>query len=207
MIPEAEAALIQHERWATSVEARLARDSHPWHTAAAASTGMDVKVLAFGRHPSEFTTALLDSNLGRGLAMRGVDIQPGWANGAKILMAGPTPTDLLAAGFDPANLRVWTVVALKEDEPQILAALGNLQNRSRPRVRQLASQSIVLRRVGLAAFLSENDTQRDDQGEPDGDEDEAPLDDAVSAVELNIRHTFVHFADTASTSARTVATQ
>ena len=69
--------------------------------------------------------------------MRGVNISPDWANGAKILMEGLTP-EMMEKGdppFDPDDLRRSHVVALPEHETDVLESLRDLSYRKRPRTK------------------------------------------------------------------------
>ena len=50
-----------------------------------------ILVMGLNKHPIEFTSAISESTLARSLSMRGVNISPDCANGAKILMEGLTP--------------------------------------------------------------------------------------------------------------------
>jgi len=212
VISETEAALIQHERWATAVEARLAksgqldaREERP--PAGSTCNDIHIQVLTFHRHPAEFVAALIDSDLGCELAARGVNMRPDWAQGAKVMMEGLTPDALSAAGVDPSTLRAWNVVALKSDEPRILAAIASLPYRSRPRVRRAASQSIVLKHARPSESSAECGNPSEAEAEENADTPETPLEGLISAIEVSIRRTFVHFEESASISPRTAATR
>ena len=67
--------------------------------------------------------------------MRGVDICPEWANGAKILAQGLTPLMMEEAipSFAPDDLRRSHVVMLPDNEKDVLESLSDLSYRMRPR--------------------------------------------------------------------------
>jgi len=157
-INEEEAALIQQERWASAVEARITGTSVATcpdgsedaervledTVANDADRGLECVMLCFNRHPKEFSDVLLNSEWVRGLVTRGVDVQPAWARGAKVLVAGLTEELVEEVGVAISDLRPWHVFISELDEPQMHSALSNLKYSIRPRVRPGASRHFTM---------------------------------------------------------------
>jgi len=98
---------------------------------------LQILVMGFNKHPIDFTNAISESALAQSLMMRAVNISPEWANGAKVLIEGLTP-EMMEKGdppFDPDDLRRSHVVALPENEKDILESLRGLSYRMRPRTK------------------------------------------------------------------------
>lgn len=89
-------------------------------------------VLTFGRDGLAFDDAVLSSSPALRAVELGVDIKPGWANGAKVLVPGLNAEDVAETHID---LLPRHVVALTRDVQQILDALTSLPSRSRPRLK------------------------------------------------------------------------
>jgi len=92
-----------------------------------------ILVLGFNKHPVEFSNAICESTPAQTLRMRGIDISPEWANGAKILIEGLTPSMMKEAGFAPEGLHLWHVVLFPNNENDVLESLMHLSYRMRPR--------------------------------------------------------------------------
>ena len=75
------------EMWGQSVQINV--DSHS-KCSSDGGTGIHIEVLAFNRHPKEFQEAILASELAQSMKAKGIDVEPQWANGAKVLFDGVT---------------------------------------------------------------------------------------------------------------------
>lgn len=97
--------------------------------------GVKILVIGFNKHPMQFTNAICESAFVQSLCMRGIDVCPEWANGAKILIEGLTPSMMEEANppFAPADLRRSHVVVLPENEKDVTESLMGLKYRERPR--------------------------------------------------------------------------
>jgi hypothetical protein len=97
-----------------------------------------IVVIGFNKHAVEFTNTVVNSTFAQGL---GIDICPEWANGAKILIPGLTPSMMREAqpGFAPEELRRSHVVVLPENENEVLESLMGLSYRMRPREKTRAT--------------------------------------------------------------------
>merc|ERR1712032_474815 len=92
-------------------------------------------VLEFGRDPPAFNEALLNSGLAQQMASLGVDVQPSWANGAKVFVHNLRPEMV-------QPLRSRHVVVYPEDQEDIIDALSVIPSRTRPRLKPRA-QSLL----------------------------------------------------------------
>lgn len=92
-----------------------------------------ILVIGFNMHPLEFTNAICDSALAQSLCKSGIDISPPWANGAKILIEGLTPSVMKEAGFPPEDLHLWHVLVNPENEKDVFESLRSLTYKKRPR--------------------------------------------------------------------------
>lgn len=81
-IPPGEAADIARAQWESAIERASSQPS--------SSSDFAVMVLAFSRHPRALDTILRRSLMGQYMEELNQDIQPAWANGAKILVPGLT---------------------------------------------------------------------------------------------------------------------
>jgi len=102
-----EAARLSDELWATSVENRISFYKFVPPRAAI------VIILTFNRHPPEFTQTLLSSELAHIARACGAQIQPLWANGAKILCSHITQENLQEVAL---TLCRHHVIVREEDE-------------------------------------------------------------------------------------------
>ncbi|CAE8673650.1 unnamed protein product, partial [Polarella glacialis] len=140
-IDPAEAQAVQEVLWATSVEARIAAEQ-----AADAGPGSRsglkgrVMVLTFNRHPPCFDDALLVCPLARELAKAGVDMQPPWAKGAKILAWG---IDQFLIDEARVELAPWHVVVCEKDEDAVHEALKKLEWKKRPTLKPGVAKSCI----------------------------------------------------------------
>ena len=91
-----------------------------------------VVVVCFNRYPQEMDNALLDSELGRRAAEQGLEVQPTWANGAKIFVERITASDLEESRVElcPRHVVVW-----EEDEHLVDDALDQIPYKRRPRLK------------------------------------------------------------------------
>mmetsp|Transcript_104651 Transcript_104651/g.265638 ORF Transcript_104651/g.265638 Transcript_104651/m.265638 type:complete len:518 (-) Transcript_104651:65-1618(-) len=91
---------------------------------------LDVSILRFNRHPAALHDAILKSEFAQKARAQGIEIQPSWANGAKVFV-------LLLAASMPADvgLRADHVVVATVDMPHIEEILMSLPYRQRPRVK------------------------------------------------------------------------
>lgn len=113
-----EAQSIAQHQWATLVEHRV---HHAASAATAASRQPDhIVMLTFNRHPEELERALLLSGPARTARAMGIDVKPGWANGAKVFVddVGPERFDV--------ELGPMNVVLHEADEGAVFEALQAL---------------------------------------------------------------------------------
>ena len=101
-----------------------------------------ILIIRFGKHPKEFTEAIVDSELGRKLEEEGFDITPEWAHGAKVLISGLTSEILAKMDFSASDLgsaddlKVYHVVCRPRDEKIVMECLQKgMPYRKRPRVK------------------------------------------------------------------------
>lgn len=85
-------------------------------------------LLEFNRGTKELEVAILEAPPARRASQLGVDIQPKWANGAKVFVAGIEPDDFEAAGV---TFRPRHVVICEAESDELLQALGDLRFRIR----------------------------------------------------------------------------
>lgn len=136
MIEPEEAQAIVRSQWESQVE----------HAVRVGSVRTEIDdimcmVLTFSRHPRALDTALRRSTLGQRAASCGEDVQPPWANGAKILVPGLT-AELWSTGSPHINLGPYHVVMLPRDEADVMAALDAI-GRRRPRLKAGPASRIV----------------------------------------------------------------
>jgi len=97
-------------------------------------------ILHFHRCPSELNEALFHSKLAQDLQMRGVNVFPDWARGAKVLIEGLTEDDLRHNGYDPTSLRPWHVLTYVEDVSLVFESLRRIPYCRRPRAKAKMSR-------------------------------------------------------------------
>jgi len=170
-IPPGEAAHIAQELWAGSAEralqlsiASLNADAQGVQHGLADESKIDLVLLTFHKHPSEFEDALANSSLAQTLLERGVDIQPSWANGAKVLVEDVTAEMMECSGRPPCELRPFHVVVALADEHHVFEALQGLPYRNRPRIK--GGKRVVFRTSG-----AEQDTCNVESESEGGDND------------------------------------
>lgn len=129
-----EAARISDELWASSVEHVLATSVAP---PSSSSPRSPFRLMTFSRHPQALDDVLLRCPLALDLQAQGVDVQPPWANGAKVMAVGVGP-ELLDTELCPRH-----VVVLQSDEYLILEALQSLPCNVRPRLKPGAGSAVV----------------------------------------------------------------
>mmetsp|Transcript_14201 Transcript_14201/g.28102 ORF Transcript_14201/g.28102 Transcript_14201/m.28102 type:complete len:455 (-) Transcript_14201:157-1521(-) len=95
---------------------------------------MKAMVLHFNKHPAEFKEAIHESAVAQNLIKRGIDISPEWANGAKILIEGLTPSMIQESGFQE-QLQRWHVVVCPENEKDVMESLLAIRFRKRPKLK------------------------------------------------------------------------
>jgi len=201
VIPPEEATRIQEEQWASATE-RFISCGMATHGCATPAAGMDqssgVVVLTFGRNSKGFDEALRNSELAHELCARGVNVQPPWANGAKILAAGITVESL--ADF-PGELGLRNVVVYEADEPAIYAALQELPYGQRPRLKPMQGQWSVPSPDNLDCFLDVS------AGSASSTSGVTGLSvSSLDTTSVPVERTFVHFSEGGASSPRTVST-
>lgn len=159
IISEEEAAAVAHERWASSVEARIVQDGEEQMGIVSESPNVctwsqqnntdstdfvDVEILHFHRHPKALGDAVRRSQLGQELTSAGVEMEPGWAGGAKVLVQGMSAAMLESCGVPPASLRPSHVIVNKDNVSKILDKIQTLPYHVRPRTKAAHCRSIRL---------------------------------------------------------------
>ena len=95
-------------------------------------------VVTFHRTPASLDRAVSQSDSGRRLLEKGVNLKPGWANGAKILVEGLTEEIWKQACRDAGEnpeLRPANVVLPSSALCEILAEIQKIPHSSRPRIK------------------------------------------------------------------------
>ena len=142
VVHEEPPAVIKPDEAQKFVEAQLASaiQSQPMPS----TMGELACVVTFHRTPASLERAVRQSDSGRRLLENGVNLKPGWANGAKILAEGLTE-DIWKqacpdAGENP-ELRPAHVVLPSSALSEILAEVQKIPHSSRPRIK--AGQAII----------------------------------------------------------------
>jgi len=141
-----EAAAIAEERWATGVQwlaNRWERTHEPTRQAGTAADPRrrgDILILEFSRDPPTFDAVLLNSSLAQQIKLEGVDVQPDWANGAKVFVHNLQP-DMVEETH--VELKRRHVILYEEDEGHVLSALDTLPSRTRPRIKPNSHRACV----------------------------------------------------------------
>jgi len=114
-----EAQSIAQQQWATLVEHRasMASSVQPEMNI---GEHVGVVLLTFSRRSQELSSALLNSGPAITAVANGIDVQPSWANGAKIFVGDAAPEN-----FDEI-LNASHSVVYARDEPAIFEALKDL---------------------------------------------------------------------------------
>jgi hypothetical protein len=150
-----------------------------------------ISLVGFSLFSKDFEEALLRSDAAQRLVTRGVEMQPAWAHGAKILVDGVARETLEQAGIEIDNLRPWHALVFEEDVPQIRSMIQNFAGR-KPRVR---SAQVVDLGATFAA------SEKSDDAEVKGDMADSP------EPEMYVCRTFVHVPEPKMISPRTCCTQ
>ncbi|CAE8632850.1 unnamed protein product [Polarella glacialis] len=195
-IDPAEAQAVQEVLWATSVEARIAAeraaDSGPGGRSGLRGR---VMVLTFNRHPTCFDDALLACPLARELAKAGVDMQPPWAKGAKILAWGIDQSLIDEARVELARRHV---VVCEKDEHAVHEALKKLEWKKRPTLKPGVAKSCIpqagntsLFQASSSGFLEGLGCEESDAQGTDGEEAWAAWSAAVEPIPYVVNRTFI----------------
>lgn len=91
---------------------------------------ISVSIIGFHRHPQSLRDALLGSELAKEALASGIEIEPEWANGAKIF--APISQSLLP---EDVTLKAYHAVILTEDLPRLEAILQQFSCKERPRIK------------------------------------------------------------------------
>lgn len=137
-----------------------------------------VLVLCFNRHPQQADDALLNSELARRATDRGADLQPSWANGAKIFVEHLTSADVEESRVE---LQPRHVIVREDEEHYVYEALEGIPYKVRPRLKPTAGRAIVPDSNSISRF-------RDADGSNGGDDDdEVQYDIVVRGTFITIR--------------------
>lgn len=204
-IPSAESERVADELWASGVERLL---HHPYHGAQceqAPTKTQALRLLTFSRHPEQLDLLLLQAPFVKLLIQQGVDVQPKWANGAKILAENVQPEQ-----FDIELCPRHVIVAV-EDEETVMDLLQQLPYGKRPRLKP-----------GVGRFDIPCDTSLLQDASEDGHEELTESLHSASSRRLNggnredpcffdvedllVKNTFIHFSQAPTTSPRTAKT-
>jgi len=123
-----EAEQCQRALWEASIEAN-SRQMAPGDISDESS---DFYILPFGRHPKQFDDAIKASQLAADVIASGGEVQPSWANGAKILAPGITEEVWRDAGLG-IELKPYHVLVGVERMDDFNNVLMSLRYRDRPR--------------------------------------------------------------------------
>ena len=105
-----------------------------------------ILVIVFNRHPKELQDTIYELQLTKNLQAKGVDVAPGWARGAKILVEGLSEAAFL--NLPSLTLGVRHVVCTPQDEAEIMQDVMKIRNKGNSRVRPRSrSVYIVTTRV------------------------------------------------------------
>ena len=105
-----------------------------------------ILVIAFNRHPKELKDAIYELQLTKDLQAKGVDVAPGWARGAKILVEGLSEAAFLK--LPSLTLGIRHVVCTPQDESEIMQDVMKIRNKGNSRVRPRSrSVYIVTNRI------------------------------------------------------------
>lgn len=171
-----EAGAVEHELWASAVEGRLLGIIQP---ATADLHQRQVVVLKFSRYTGKLNSAVLTSNVACRLMADGHDVEPSWARGAKVLVAGLLPEHL----DDAASLRAWHVIITQDQEEEFIQELQDLSYTTR-KLNQGDRRHVVPGTFSLCNF-SENDNEGYNE------------DGAVQLIEYHVEvvNTFIYFTE------------
>lgn len=133
---------------AVSTQVSLLGPLHSPEFAVSEVESLHAVVLHIGRMPQQASNALLSSDLAAAVRAEGLEVEPEWANGAKVFVP-------IAAEDIPADvtLRPWHVLVREEDRPRIDEILRTLRCRERPRIKSSRSLSLSQRDDEEAALV------------------------------------------------------
>lgn len=189
-IPPEEAANIQREIWASSVQ-HLVSAGTPPSTHHGISSGRRGLVLAFSRLTEELDEKLQEMTLFKAAT----EPRPSWAGGATVLIDGLCP-EFFDVPLPAEQLRPWHVVLFEDDEPALKKALRSLPVRVKKLKKGNAGKAMLPSRGGLFAVSDdEADETTDDADFVDGCNSE-PIeaeDTVPDEVCYQVKNTFIHF--------------
>ena len=114
-------------------------------------------MLTFNRHAKDFLDAIMGSSLAQSLGRSGVDIQPSWAHGAKILVEGFDSAIFDEIYIEP-ELGPRHVVVREADQEELLAAFKDLPYRLKPRVKPSAGCVVCPHDGDTSLFAASSDS-------------------------------------------------
>lgn len=203
-IDPGEASEVARESWAGSVE-RLAGAGAPLLPQAAAR---GVLVFKFSRPSPELDEALLQSAPARAAAARGVDVQPAWANGAKIFVDEVDEPGVLdpqvlgnSGEFVPSH-----VVIYEEEEEGLHSALRGLPYKTRKLKPDILGRRACPRGPSMMNVSAAGSAGAGSAGSTAGSASSAGFtsqvaspqepqaSDPLECIEYEVRRTFIHIA-------------
>eukprot|EP00746_Dinoflagellata_sp_MGD_P015464 gnl/MRDRNA2_/MRDRNA2_134371_c0_seq1.p1 gnl/MRDRNA2_/MRDRNA2_134371_c0~~gnl/MRDRNA2_/MRDRNA2_134371_c0_seq1.p1 ORF type:complete len:565 (+),score=101.05 gnl/MRDRNA2_/MRDRNA2_134371_c0_seq1:53-1696(+) len=206
VIPAAESAVLQEVLWFSSVEHLLMKSPTSVEQVAEmdeAVSSLPARnlVLTFNRNPKGFDEALLNSELARDLVRRGVDVQPPWAKGGKVLTSSVSPDALEDL---PNEIGLRTVIVHEDDEQAVWAALSGLPYDIRPRLKPSTGKVALLGPSDLSMFGDVSSNTNTCTSSSASSRIMAPSQLPEQSIEVD--RTFVHFSAKGASSPRTVST-
>lgn len=203
-IDPGEASEVARESWAGSVE-RLAGAGAPLLPQAAAR---GVLVFKFSRPSPELDEALLQSAPARAAAARGMDVQPAWANGAKIFVDEVDEPGFLdpqvlgnSGEFVPSH-----VVIYEEEEEDLHSALRGLPYKTRKLKPDISGRRACPRGPSMMNVSAAGSAGAGSAGSTAGSassagftsqvasQQEPQASDPLEIIEYEVRRTFIHIA-------------
>jgi len=155
-------------------------------------------LLTFSRETRELEDAALASSPALRAAATGVELKPGWGNGAKVLIAGIGPEHIEAPGVE--RLGPQHILVNRHDQAELLEALQHLPYRIRKLKPDLGVRSIPEQMSLLSMSSGDGGACEDDDSEPVTEDltvetsiNEIPSTE-VSDVEIQVKRTFIHFS-------------
>jgi len=190
-----EAALIERELWASRVEHLATAPPSVDAAKPRQETEDQVIVLAFSRFSPELNDLLLQWDLVKSAAERGVDTRPSWAGGATVLVEGLGPEKFEEPLFSSEQLRPWHVVLYKDDEPSLHRALRPVPVRVK-KLKPGTSGRIGLPSNGELFAMSDDESAiSSDCMESFNTEEasESGVGPSEFRIHYEVKHTFIHF--------------
>jgi hypothetical protein len=150
-------------------------------------------LLSFNRRPAELQQVLLNSSLAASLVDQGIDVQPTWAGGAIVLVAG------LGPGVIDDEFGTWNVAVNELDEPFIFMELQKLPYKIRPRLKPGTGRRLVPVKSELFRLSDDEDgssplPEDEANSQTSADADNSDVQSSIAAEELEVRvvRTFLH---------------